>query len=374
MSVYSSLLDGVAAPRRHAVRARGRTGDRLAIGRQPFTHLVEPPGDRLGDHPLGGRPDIQEEVAAFGGDVDQRADERPRVFPVVVIRLESPGVVHRHAGFPVDAREPLRRHLLLGCSEVAEIDPALLIEPAQALARVAHAVVHEQGGADPAHVVVEISPPLVRPICDPLPVEPEHVDLGVLGEQLLELGLHVGLDVATEVGIGVRPRVVIGEVRALRVGVMPVHDRVVDAEPEPGAVRRLCQGLERVPVVRRGVDDVVARHLRIEDREAVVVLGRDDDVLHPRVLGDVGPRVGVEPCGVEAVDIRLVFGDRDVRPAHDPLADAADPLSIVRAGRHRIRAPMNEHSEPCLAPPGHAGVALGGRLRGLDLHDCCEDD
>src|SRR5881409_106516 len=139
-------------------------------------------------------------------------------------------------------------------------------------------------------------------------------------------------------------------------------------ELEAGPMRRLGKRLDGVSLVRRGVHDIVARDLRVENGEPVVVLGGDDEVLHPRVPGHAHPFVRVEPDGVEAVDILLVLRDGDVRPAHDPLADARDALSLVRAGWHCVGPPVDEHPEPRLAPPRHARVALGGGFGRGGLH------
>jgi hypothetical protein len=49
--------------------------------------------------------------------------------------------------------------------------------------------------------------------------------------------------------------------------------------------------------VRRG-DAVVGLH-RIEHRKAVVVLGREDDVFHARILRDACPDVGIKADGVK---------------------------------------------------------------------------
>ena len=62
-----------------------------------------------------------------------------------------------------------------------------------------------------------------------------------------------------------------------------------------------------------------------------------------------------------------VLGHRDLAAVHDPLADAVDLLALVGAGGHGIDAPVDEHAEPGLAPPFHAGVALGGRLVGVGI-------
>src|SRR5207245_2804052 len=146
----------------------------------PVAHLVQPPHDRPGDQAFGGRPHVEEEVAALGCHVDQRPQQRARVFPVVVVRLVAPGVVHRHARLPIDAGQSLGRNLLLRGPEVPEPDLTLRVESAQSLASVTDTVVDDQAGTDGADEVVQIPPPLVAPVHDPFAVAPQHVDGGVL--------------------------------------------------------------------------------------------------------------------------------------------------------------------------------------------------
>jgi hypothetical protein len=107
-----------------------------------------------------------------------------------------------------------------------------------------------------------------------------------------------------------------------------------------------------------------SRDLRIEDREAVVVLARDHDVLHPRVLGDAHPLPGVELDGVELAYELLVLGGGDLQVLHDPLADLLVALSLVLPGGDRVEPPVDEHPETGVAPPGHARVALFPGLGG----------
>ena len=87
----------------------------------------------------------------------------------------------------------------------------------------------------------------------------------------------------------------------------------------------------------------------------------------PASLASAHPFVGVELDRVELLGVRAVFGDGDLAAVHDPLADAGDLLAVVGAGGDGIDAPVDEHAEPGLAPPGHAGVALGGRLVGVGI-------
>ena len=90
-----------------------------------------------------------------------------------------------------------------------------------------------------------------------------------------------------------------------------------------------------------------------------MVFAGNNDVVHAGVLGDFDPLVGVEFDGIEFLGKPFVFGAGDFATVHDPLADAAHGLVVVKAGGNRIDTPMNEHAELGLAPPTHARVALG---------------
>ena len=115
---------------------------------------------------------------------------------------------------------------------------------------------------------------------------------------------------------------------------------------------------------RRGVVDVVRAGLRVEHGEAVVMLRRDHDVLHARILGHLHPCVGVELHRIELRGQLLVVGHRNLAAVHDPLADAADLFAVPGSGGHGVEPPVDEHAEPRLAPPGHPLVALLLGLRG----------
>ena len=68
--------------------------------------------------------------------------------------------------------------------------------------------------------------------------------------------------------------------------------------------------------------------------------------------------VGVELHGIELLGELRVVGHGNLAAVHDPLADAADLLAVPGAGGHGVEAPVDEHAEPRLAPPGHPLVAL----------------
>ena len=211
---------------------------------------------------------------------------------------------------------------------------------------------------------VQRAPLIVAPIRHPFPIEPQHVDVGILREQLLELRLHVRLDVSAEVRVAPGPRVVLRRIRRLGVRVMPIHDRVVHAEAQTLSVSGVGERLEGVAVEWRRIDHIVLRDLRVEEREAIVMLGRDDDVFHPRVLRDAHPFVRVVLHRIEGADELLVFRHGYFRSAHDPLADAGHALAAKDTGWLRVGAPVYEHPELGVAPPRHTRVALGGGLSG----------
>ena len=128
-------------------------------------------------------------------------------------------------------------------------------------------------------------------------------------------------------------------------------------------VRQLAQW---VAMKGRGVDDVERIGLGVEHGEAVVVLGGDDDVLHAGGLGQRHHIMRIEAGGLNLRRQSLVVGDRDRAVVHDPFADARNLLAVPRAGGNGVEAPVDEHAEAGVAPPAHARVPLGRRLRVLD--------
>ena len=87
----------------------------------------------------------------------------------------------------------------------------------------------------------------------------------------------------------------------------------------------------------------------------------------PASLASLHPGIGVEIRRVEFFRVILIFGHRNFSLVHDPFADAADLFAVVGSGGNGINAPMNEHSEPGLAPPFHPGIALRGRFVGVRI-------
>jgi len=150
--------------------------------------------------------------------------------------------------------------------------------------------------------------------------------------------------------------------------------RVVEAQLDPLPAALLRQLAQRVAMERRRSGNVEPVRLRVEHREAVVVLGRNHDVLHPRGLRQGHNIVRAEARGVELRRQRLVVRHRNRGIVHDPLTQRGDLLAVPRPGRDRVETPVDEHAEARLAPPGHAGIALRRSLcvlpRGDGMHGC----
>ena len=250
-----------------------------------------------------------------------------------VIRLPRPLAADRHARLPRTVELELP-DALLGRVEVAGV---------------ARAVVDEDVGLDGAlHVDHARAAPHVELLRH---VVPEAEERTVVHEQLAGLRLHV-VRVAVEVVRGAR-RLAAGTGER-EVGMVPVAGGVVRPERETGAPTGVGELLRHVAPERR-VHDVVVRLLRVPQAEAVVVLRREDDVLHAGRLGDGHPLVGVELHGVEALVEVVVL-------LHRRLASAR-PADLLARERHG--APVDEHAEAQVAPPFHR---LGPR-RNRALHE-----
>ena len=79
--------------------------------------------------------------------------------------------------------------------------------------------------------------------------------------------------------------------------------------------------------------------LGLKEAEPIVMLGGDAQVLHPRLLGQVEPGVGIELHRVPALRQLCVFRAWDAPPP------------LVLPAVDRVDAPVNEHPKPLLEPP-----------------------
>ena len=256
---------------------------------------------------------------------------------MVVGALVPPRVVEGGGCLVVGAHAPRRDLIVAQAAVVAHV--------------VADAAADQAVRLQPVHEVAQLDAVLAADGVGG--VEPDQADRPVLAQQLAELRLDFALQIGGEVlAAFVEVPVVARPVRVVPVLVL----RVVEAELDPRCGARLRQLRQRVAAERRRIDDVVRAARRPEDREPVVVLGGDDQVAHPRLHRQLHPGAGVEAHRVEALGERGVPLARDALAKHDPLADSRHLLALPDAGGDGVQAPVDEHPEARLAPPGQSRV------------------
>ena len=244
------------------------------------------------------------------------------------------------------------RNLLLRRSVVRSDAGEAIVDQAPRLERVDH--VHDFLAALSFLFILERVTP---------PVEEERADGAVVGHQLAQLALHVVEVlhvVCVRVGKAVEPvGMLLGtegvQRRVFRI--VPVLDRVIDAELYALAGTLRGQFFQRIAAKRGGLDDVVGAQFRVVHREAFMMLGRDHQVLHARRFSDRDPGPRVEFHGIELGGEFLILGAGDVFVELNPFA----------ARRHGVQPPVNEHPESGLLKPaqalgaGEPGVPFFGR-------------
>jgi len=113
------------------------------------------------------------------------------------------------------------------------------------------------------------------------------------------------------------------------------------------------------------IHNVIRAHLGAEHGKAIVVLGRDHDVLHAGILGDADPFIGIELHRIKLLGELLIFADGDFGVVHHPFANALNRLALPLAGRYGVKPPVNKHPKTGLTPPVEPGIGhlLGRVLR-----------
>ncbi len=218
---------------------------------------------------------------------------------------------------------------------------------------------HQLGGT-PRFVALEI----LRAV-----VPPENVHRPVVGDEFIDLLVEVGLILGV-IALAVRVRLAFERVRQLlRLGVgvlvvVPVDDGVVEADFQTFGPARLDDFLHEVAV--QYVPGVVVAGFRVEQAEAVVVFGGEDEILAAGFLGEPGPLAGEVGGRLELRDRLPGVGvgvgfDALLDPLH--AAALADRLAVPRAGQAGVETPMDKHAEACFTPPLHAGIPLLRRFR-----------
>jgi hypothetical protein len=302
---------------------------RCRLGHQGLPHLPVPAPDptqqvRLHGRNLafGGGAHVEQVVAPHG----QGPPDAPHQVTGAVVVLRgavAPGLAPQGlARFRGPGEAPALRHASLRGGEVALVE-----------APVGQHRLRLQGADHGPHAGVAV--------LGHVHIPPDAVQLAVVGAQLPDLRLqegHVGVPVRPVALLRARQLVVPSLVRV--VGVVPVRDGVVEAERDAPPVAGVRQEADDVPPVRRAHHVVVGLG-GVPQAEAVVVLGGDAEVLHPHLLEQVEPGLGIEAGGVPALAQGGVL----------PAGDAAAPLVLLVPGADGVQPPVHEHPEALLEEP-----------------------
>ncbi len=105
---------GAAAPVELVEGAGGGAINRLAIFAHPRADGLHPLDAGGGDFAFRRRPEVEQEISALADAIDEGLDEFGGGFPILVIALVAPGLVHGHAGLPIAAGETGGGNELLG--------------------------------------------------------------------------------------------------------------------------------------------------------------------------------------------------------------------------------------------------------------------
>ncbi|OPZ15785.1 MAG: hypothetical protein BWZ10_01668 [candidate division BRC1 bacterium ADurb.BinA364] len=198
-------------------------------------------------------------------------------------------------------------------------------------------------------------------------IEPQDVDLAILGQQLANL---IGFE-AHEIGPALG--MLLDKIRHIidmgivpdTVGMMPVDVREIEADFDSLGAEGLDQfrrdvGMGRLRIRALGIGDFEIGFAGVVIAKAVVVFGHEDHVAHAGVLGGPGPFGGIVLQRIESfivIERGGAFAGRQF--AHD-VPDAA--ARALRPG-----APVNEQAEFPFVPFLHPRLGrfqrrvIGGR-------------
>ena len=207
--------------------------------------------------------------------------------------------------------------------------------------------------------IIDLAPvPLLLGALDA--VEPDTVDAPVIGAQFLDLADVIG-EVRGPVG-GVTGAVILDVLECTgsvdEIAVVPVGLGVVEDDAHVGAMARLDEFSDEVAAEAR-VGDLVVGESRVEEAEAVMVLGGDCDIAASALLCCFDPPVGIEAFGVEAAGEFLILLAGDVLVVHDPFAtteecvetemDEHAHFGVVEPLQFRIKRRFDDHWRSPLA-------------------------
>ena len=324
------------APVGGGVPRRSGSRDGVGVTLHPLADLGDDAGVEGVDRAVTLGADVVGELATRGDRADQVVDQLAflvalRALVAVCPRAVSPaGRVDRANRLPGTHVEVRGHRVVAADFEVACLVPHARVDHRLGLELVdplGHALRLLGGGA--AHV------------------EPQLGDRAVVGEELSQLGLDDGRHQVFIDGVDVA----VGLGGLLR----PVDDREVEGELDAELVALGRQLFHRVLAVVGLLDDVVVGRLRVPHGEAVVVLRRDHQVLHTRVVDCLADGGGVEVRS-QVLGLEQVVVGGDVLPGLDLLGVAhALAVAVVVAAVDGVDAEVHEHAVLEFLPLGDLG-------------------
>ena len=322
-------------------RASSRDGVRVAC--HPLSDIGDDVSVERVDRAITLGTDVVGELSARGDRADQVVDELAflvalRVIVAVGPRAVSPAGWEDRADRLPGTHVEVRRHRVVAADlEVTGLVPHARVDHRLGLEFV-DPLGHALGllGRGATHV------------------EPEFGDGAVVGEQLGELGLDDGRHQLFVNGVDVA----VGFGCLLR----PVDDREVEGELDSELVALSRQLLHGILAVVGLLDDVVVGRGRVPHGEAVMMLGRDHQVGHARVVDRLADGRGVEVGGQVLGLVQVVVGG-DVLPGLDLLGVAhALAMAVVVSAVDGVDAKVHEHAVLEALPVGDfRGDAEGDR-------------
>ena len=231
-----------------------------------------------------------------------------------------------------------------------------LAETPHSLPAVAYAVVDNNIRLEAKAVLKHVPAHFPGPVLDPFAVEPDYSNRSIIPDQFFQLAFHIVLDITVKIRIGFAYVVIFRVKRRLCIGMVPVHYRMIEAKPDSLLPAFLGKFRQDVTLKRCGINHIIVGILRVPQAKPVVVLAGNDDILHPCILCYLYPLFGIEFDRIKLFGERLIFRDGDFSPFHNPLTDTRHFFAFPLSGRYGIKAPMDKHAEPGLAPPAHPFV------------------
>ncbi len=214
--------------------------------------------------------DVQQQVAIAGHTLHQHRQTLVKRAGAAIGPIRPTAAVrtmrHRHTRFPrsfaLEISDPLLGRIKVSLDQRRELGRRLVVGRAN---EPRCAVVDQQARLQPVHHVVQLLKAVIAPVAGHV-IEPHHVDTPVIAEQFADL-------FAIE-------RIVLSVVTDEVSGVRPVAGRIIPAQFQAVSMSGIRDLSTDVPLEGSGLDAVFRSLLRVPERESVVVLGDEYDVLH----------------------------------------------------------------------------------------------